>query len=82
MSRGGAYAYAWATANPTKVSCIYADVCRSLDPLLDDQTLVAEKRYNDLGGKIVVIVKEGEGHYPLTPKDPKPVVDFVTENTH
>ncbi len=25
MSRGGEYAYAWATANPGKVSCIYAD---------------------------------------------------------
>ena len=25
MSRGGEYAYTWATANPTKVSCIYAD---------------------------------------------------------
>ena len=26
-----------------------------------------------------VIVKEGEGHYPLAPKDPKPVVNFITE---
>ncbi len=25
MSRGGEYAYTWATANPSKVSCIYAD---------------------------------------------------------
>ncbi len=25
MSRGGEYAYTWATANPTKISCIYAD---------------------------------------------------------
>jgi hypothetical protein len=25
MSRGGEYAYTWATANPGKVSCIYAD---------------------------------------------------------
>ncbi|WP_206107812.1 alpha/beta hydrolase [Paludisphaera rhizosphaerae] len=25
MSRGGQYAYLWATANPDKVSCIYAD---------------------------------------------------------
>ena len=25
MSRGGEYAYTWATANPDKVSCIYAD---------------------------------------------------------
>ncbi len=99
--------YAWAIANPDKVSCIYAEnpilrsstskmrplenlaalakagvpllhVCGSLDPSLDTQTRVAEKRYKELGGKITVIVKEGEGHYPLAPKDPKAVVDFIT----
>jgi hypothetical protein len=31
----------------------------------------------ELGGKITVILKEGEGHYPLAPKDSKPVVDFI-----
>ena len=41
------------------------------------QTRVVEKRYKELGGQITVIVKEGEGHYPLAPKDPKPVVDFI-----
>jgi hypothetical protein len=30
-----------------------------------------------LGGSITVIVKEGEGHYPLAPNDPKSVVDFI-----
>ena len=57
-------------------------VCGSLDPLLNEQTRVAENRYKDLGGKITVIVKEGEGHYPLAPKDPQPVVDFIMANTH
>ena len=51
-------------------------VCGSLDPWLDDQTRVVEKRYKELGGPITVIVKEGEGHYPLAPR-PKPVVDFI-----
>ena len=54
-------------------------VCGSLDPALNDHTRVVEKRYKELGGAITVIVKEGEGHYPLAPKDPKPVVDFITE---
>jgi hypothetical protein len=27
-----------------------------------------------------VIVKEGEGHYPLAPKDPKPVVDLIMKS--
>ena len=52
-------------------------VCGSLDPCSTSQTRVAEKRYKDLGGKITVIIKEGEGHYPTAPKDPKPVVDFI-----
>jgi len=99
-------AYAWAIANPDKVSCIYArnpslrslmaksppidnlaplakagipilHDCGSLDPWLDDQTRVVEKRYKELGGRITVILREGEGHYPLAPKDPKSVVDFI-----
>jgi pimeloyl-ACP methyl ester carboxylesterase len=101
-------AYAWAIANPDKVSCIYAvnpvmhsntaqtqpldnlvplakagvpllHVCGSLDPWLKDNTLVVEKRYKKLGGKITVITKKGEGHYPLAPQDPKTVVDFITK---
>lgn len=52
-------------------------VCGSLDPALDTQTRVVEKRFQELSGKITVIIKEGEGHYPLAPRDPKPVVDFI-----
>ena len=52
-------------------------VCGSLDPWLDDQTRVVEKRYKELGGPITVLVKEGEGHFPIAPKDPKPIVDFI-----
>jgi pimeloyl-ACP methyl ester carboxylesterase len=56
-------------------------VCGSLDPWLNTQTRVVEKRYQELGGQITVIVKEGEEHYPTAPKDPKPVVDFITART-
>jgi pimeloyl-ACP methyl ester carboxylesterase len=98
--------YAWAIANPDKVSVICvrnpllrslmsttppidnlaplarAGVpilhdCGSLDPWLKDQTRVVEKRYKELGGKITVLVAEGEGHFPLSRRDPKPVVDFI-----
>ena len=48
-------------------------VCGSLDPWFKDNTLEVEKRYKKLGGKIEVIVKKGEGHYPLAPEDPAPV---------
>jgi pimeloyl-ACP methyl ester carboxylesterase len=102
-------AYAWASANPDKVSCIYAEnpllhsnmsqvqpldnleplakagvpilhVCGAEDPWLDSQTRVLEKRYPELGGKVTVLVQNGQGHYPLAPNDPKPVVDFITSN--
>lgn len=98
--------YAWAIANPDKVSCIYArnpslsslmtksapidnlaplakagipilHDCGSLDPWLNEQTRVVEKRYKELGGPFTLIVREGEGHFPLAPKDPKAVVDFI-----
>jgi hypothetical protein len=42
---------------------------------------VLEKRYRELGGQITVILKEGEGHFPTTPKDPKPMVDFILKHT-
>ena len=101
--------FAWAIANPAKVSCIYAEnpvlrshmsknqplenldalakakvplmiVAGGLDPALDTNTRVLEKRYKDLSGKITVIVSEGQGHFPLVPKDPKPVVDFIASS--
>jgi len=102
-------AYAWAIANPDKVSCIYGEnpvlrsdmsetqplddlaplakagvplfhVCGSLDPWLETHTKVARKWYEELGGRITVVIKEGEGHYPLGPEDPQPVVDFILKN--
>src|SRR5258705_9019556 len=51
--------------------------CGSLDPWLKDQTRVVEKRYKELGGKITGLVTEGEGHFPVSRKDPKAVVDFI-----
>jgi pimeloyl-ACP methyl ester carboxylesterase len=53
-------------------------VCGSLDPSFKDQTQVIEKRYKELGAPITVLLKEGQGHYPLGPNDPKPVVEFIT----
>ena len=52
-------------------------VCGSLDPWLDDQTRVVEKRYKDLGGQITVIVEEGTGHFPLGPTKPKVIADMI-----
>jgi pimeloyl-ACP methyl ester carboxylesterase len=102
-------AYAWAIANPDKVSCVYArnpslrslmrksppidnlaplakagipllHDCGSLDPWLTEQTRVVEKRYKELGGQITVIIREGEGHFPISPRDPKADVDFIVSH--
>jgi hypothetical protein len=107
--RAAGEVYAWAIANPDKVSCIYGEnpvlrsnmsktqpldnlaplakagvhllhVCGSLDPWLKTQTRVAETRYQELGGRISIIIKEGEGHYPLAPKERQPVVDFIIKS--
>jgi pimeloyl-ACP methyl ester carboxylesterase len=101
MSRGGRNAYTWATANPDKVSCIYADnpavtreavaqlgalakndvpllhICGSLDPILGNHTLVVESVYQQLGGRISVMIKDGAAHHPHSLRDPKPIADFI-----
>ena len=104
MSRGGEYAYMWATAHPDKVSCIYADnpggneenlmrvgelaehdvpllhVCGSLDPLLGKYSTAIENIYQQFGGRISVMVKEGYAHHPHSLEDPKPIADFITQS--
>lgn len=104
MSRGGEYAYTWATAHPDKVSCIYADnpggnpemvarlgglaandvpllhVCGSLDPLLGRVSSVIEGIYQQLGGRISVMIKDGGAHHPHSLIDPKPIAGFIVES--
>ena len=55
------------------------NVSGSLDPGLTDNTRAIEERYRKLGGQIKVILNEGDGHYPLAPKDPAPIVDFIVK---
>jgi len=57
-------------------------VCGSLDPWLDRETRVAAKNYKALGGNFTVIIRQGEGHFPIGPQDPKPGVDFIVEKTN
>jgi pimeloyl-ACP methyl ester carboxylesterase len=104
MSRGGEFAFTWATANPDKVSCIYADnpgsnpevfrklgdlalndvplllVCGSIDPLLGRNALAFESMYQQFGGRVSLMIKEGGGHHPHSLRDPKPIVDFVVRS--
>jgi len=103
MSRGGEYAYTWATANPSKVSSIYADnpgvnpdvlkklgdlaaadvpilhVCGSIDPLLGRVSSAIEAIYQQYGGRISVMIKEGAGHHPHSLGDAGPIADFISQ---
>ena len=104
ISKGGVNEYDWTTANPDKVSCIYADnpairpeafvklvelakndvallnVCGSADFLLQRHTLPIENRYQQLGGRITVMIKDGAAHHPHSLKNAKPIADWIEQH--
>jgi hypothetical protein len=106
MSRGGEYAYTWATNHSENVSCIYADnpganpeilsklgllarqdvpllhVCGSIDPVLGKNSTVIEGIYQQLGGRISVMIKDGAGHHPHSLRDPTPIADFIEQSVN
>jgi len=48
---------------------------------IEENTLLVEKRYQELGGEILVIKKPKAGHRPHSLPDPKPIVEFVLKHT-
>lgn len=104
MSRGGEYAFTWATTHPDKVSYIYADnpggnkemllrlgelalndvplllVCGSIDPLLSRVGLPIETIYQQWGGRVTMMIKEGAGHHPHSLRDASPLVNWIEQN--
>jgi pimeloyl-ACP methyl ester carboxylesterase len=46
----------------------------------EENTLIIAQRYQELGGKIVVIHKPGCDHHPHGLDNPQPIVDFVLEH--
>jgi pimeloyl-ACP methyl ester carboxylesterase len=55
-------------------------VCGSLDPILGNHTLVVESIYQQLGGRISVLIKDGAAHHPHSLRDPKPIADFIEQS--
>ena len=55
-------------------------VCGSLDPILGNHTLVIESVYQQLGGRISVMIKDGAAHHPHSLRDPKPIADFIEQS--
>ena len=48
---------------------------------VEENTAILEQRYKELGGKITVIHKPTCDHHPHGLDAPKPVVDFILEQT-
>jgi pimeloyl-ACP methyl ester carboxylesterase len=46
----------------------------------EENTLIIEQRYRELGGKVVVIHKPGCDHHPHGLDNPQPIVDFILEH--
>ena len=105
MSRGGEFEYRWGTANPDKVSCVYADnpgmdregfqrlgdlaarvdvpvlqVCGTIDPIFGKYASAIEAIYQQFGGRISMMVKEGYAHHPHSLRNPKPIADFIEQS--
>ncbi|MEY2466166.1 MAG: hypothetical protein QOD03_687, partial [Verrucomicrobiota bacterium] len=57
-------------------------VCGSLDPILGKFTLPIESIYQQLGGRISVMIKEGRGHHPHSLRDPKIIADFIEKSVN
>ena len=58
-------------------------VCGLADEVVPyaENTKILAKNFRDAGGNIQLILKEGVGHHPHSLKNPKPIVDFILENT-
>ncbi len=106
MSRGGEFEYRWGTANPDKVSCIYADnpgmdrdafmrlgdlaradvpvlqVCGTIDPIFGKFASAVEDIYQQFGGRISMMIKEGYAHHPHSLRNPKPIADFIEQSVN
>lgn len=46
-----------------------------------ENTLPLAKIFEENGGEIILIPKEGVGHHPHSLEDPQPIVNFILENT-
>lgn len=55
------------------------DVCGDADSVvpMDENSVIFEKRYKELGGTFEFIVKPGCEHHPHSLPNPKPIVDFI-----
>ena len=56
------------------------NICGSADFLLQRHTLPIETRYQQLGGRITVMIKDGAAHHPHSLKNPKAIADWIEQH--
>ena len=58
-------------------------VCGDSDKVVPykENTGKLKDKFEAAGGSIQVILKKGIGHHPHSLENPKPIVDFIIENT-
>ncbi len=56
------------------------NICGSADSLLSRNTLAIENRYQELRGRITVMIKDGHAHHPHSLKNPKPIADWIEQH--
>ena len=54
-------------------------ICSCDAPGLENNTLAAQKQYQQLGGNMEVIIENGNGYRPLLVQNPNAVVDFIAK---
>ncbi|MDB5031707.1 hypothetical protein [Mucilaginibacter sp.] len=57
-------------------------VCGSIDPILNKYSNAIENIYQQFGGRISVMIKEGFGHHPHSLHDAKPIADFIEQSVY
>jgi pimeloyl-ACP methyl ester carboxylesterase len=57
-------------------------VCGDADDVVpyEENSAIIKSRYEELGGKIEIILKKGAGHHPHGLEDPTPIINFIIKN--
>ena len=56
------------------------NICGSADFLLQRHTLPIEDRYQQLGGRITVMIKDGAAHHPHSLRNPRVIADWMEQH--
>ena len=70
-------------AGLAKAGVAMLHICGADDDVvpIDENSLIIEKRYKELGGSFTLISKPNCGHHPHSLPDPAPIVEFVLKHT-